>query len=165
MFQPVLLSILARMSGGGFGASKFWSHLPELTFASVIAYYAAVYSHTDWFFVPAVLWSFFAMETGHGTFYAMDGYGADGKRKQHLEIVFRPLYLLFKGDIYKPLYSWYMMGIKGFLIALPLGPIAALLNAFLWPFSYWLGFKIENNPEEAELLSGLFLGSIILCLE
>jgi hypothetical protein len=58
----------------------------------------------------------------------------------------------------KPLYSWYMMAIKGFLIGLPAGGITL---AALWPLSYWIGGRFKRN-EVSELLSGASAGLSIV---
>ena len=107
-------------------------------------------------------------EFGHGTFYAMIGYHdhnrdpskPDVPRIQTLEKVVRPIYTRLGGDIYNPLYSWVCMGVKGLLIGLAAGWYGLLL-AVLWPFAYWVGHRIEKQPEVAEWISGMFAGLII----
>lgn len=165
-------AITARMSGGGLYASKMWSRLPELMFALPFAY--ATYMKTGLWYVALISYivSFFTMELGHGTFYKMTGYvdanrdpdKADKPRIQSIEVVFRPIYKILGGDIYSPLYSWFMMAIKGSLIALPLvliNPILVLALAILWPFSYWICIKVDNNAEMAELFSGMMAGIVV----
>lgn len=171
---PVYMCIMARASGGGLFSESVWSRLPEILFALPLGFVSYLYA-SDFVYAYGVgliafTISLVAMEMGHGTVFTMTGYRdnnrdpdeADKPRIQTIEKIFRPIYVFFGGDIYKPLYSWYIMGIKGFLIALPLGPYA-LLNAVCWPVSYWIGRRVEHDINEVgEYLSGVFLASIMI---
>lgn len=164
IFLPVIMAFLARLSGGGLFAPKIWSRLPELCFAIPFGVYAGM--EYGWYWgVMAWVWSFFAMEMGHGTFYGMQGYNdhnreSENPRIQTLEKVFRPIYTALGGNIYHPAYSWVGMGLKGLLIGLPIAPWGLLL-AFLWPVSYWIGHRIERNPAVAEWVSGMMSGMVL----
>lgn len=166
-FIPIILSILARQSGGGIGARHLdkinatW--LPELIFAAVLAYFAP----SLYWFIPALVWSYIWMQSGHGTFYNMLGYNSpnDPDRIQTIEKIVRPVYNLFSGNIGHPAYSWVCMGFKGAMIAVPLGFTAVAVNAILWPLAYYIGNRIAGRNEIAECLSGAFLGLIIIGLQ
>lgn len=161
---PVVMAFLARLSGGGMFAPKIWSRLPEVLFAVPFGVYAWIEYGWYWGVVGFVC-SCYAMEMGHGTFYAMNGYNdhnreSDKPRIQTLEKVFRPLYIRLGGNIMKPAYSWYMMAIKGMLIGLPAAPWGLLLAA-LWPLSYWIGHRVEKNAEVSEWVSGMAAGLVL----
>lgn len=172
-----LMAYLARSAGGGQFGRSVWSPLPEMLFGLVIG--AAVWLNAGHWYcgAAAALWSYFNMEAGHGNFYAMKG--SQGTRIQKLELFkfpqwtrgqfvwvqstrwgFRPLYEKLFGDITHPGYSWFMMGVKGTLIGLPLFPFGLLL-AVLWPASYYLGFRIIKRDPAPEWYSG---GSAGLCV-
>lgn len=160
----LLLPILTRAAGGGLFApwlrdklGSFGSRVPEIIIVLIIGH-AAFGLH--WLALLAAAFSYLTYELGHGTFYTMNGRNPDEPdRVQTLEKLFGWAY---RGDKCKPAYSWFMMGIKGILIALPLGPVA-LLNGILWPAAYWLGWKAEKpgNHEVAEYMSGLALFVVI----
>lgn len=162
------MAALARASGGGLGAHILdkkghkkglmpfgMTWLPELLFGLVIGC-AVAYQHGIVWLLPAAYWSYFMMERGHGTVYQMNGWqSSDPNRKDSIEIPIRPIFKLFGWSIYHPSYSWACMGLKGFMIGLPLFPFGALL-AVLWPLSYAV-----KNSIWGEYLSGAFTG---LCL-
>lgn len=155
------MAFLARASGGGLFADRVWSRLPELLFSLPFGYAAYATTGRWWMGMIGWLWSFVAMELGHGTVYGMSGYrsGVAG-RIQTIERLVRPIYTRLGGSIYHPLYSWLCMGLKGLLIGLPLGIFAPLI-AVLWPAAYWVGHRVENQPEVAEWLSGMFAGLVV----
>lgn len=157
------MAIASRMSGGGLGASKVWSRLPELLLSLPLGYCA--YATTDKWYLGVIgfIVSFFAMELGHGTAYKMTGYDDFGKgRMQTLDKVLQPFYVNLGGNLKSPLYSWLFMGIKGLLIGLAAFPFGLLL-AILWPLSYWLGQVVEElNEPVAGYLSGMFAGLLIV---
>lgn len=148
-------------------APKIWSRLPEILFVVPIALAASGFLESITVFIVSLIFSYVAMEMGHGTFYKMKGYDdhnrpdPDKPRVQTIEKVFRPVYRLTVKSIYDPFYSWFMMGIKGALIAAPLGILSALANMVLWPTAYWIGHRKLNRPEYAEWISGAFMGLIL----
>lgn len=157
---PLYLALMARAAGGGLFASLVWSRLPEILFA-------LPFGVVSWFILgdpvagaASAILAFVGVELGHGTVYAMRGYedASQSGRIQTLERFVRPVYLALGGDIYRPAYSWVVMGVKGTLIgcaALPFG----LVLAVLWPAAYWIGRRIEPGINEvAEYLSGLCAG-------
>jgi len=157
------MSLIARAAGDDWFELKFvWGMLFALPFAYVS--YSIHNSYLMAIILYVICWR--AYEAGHGTFYGMNGYhdhnSETGKpRIQTLEKIFRPLYVWLGGDIMHPVYSWYMMGLKGFLIGLPLGWYALAL-AVLWPSAYWLGRRYEKSGAVAEYLSGMAAGTVIL---
>lgn len=102
--------------------------------------------------------SFFALSTGHGRFFGMQGANPADPNPEFIEKAFGWLY---RGDIHKPAYSWFCFGIKGLGIGLAAAPVGVLL-AVLWPFSYYASWKIANGTEAAEWLSGLSAALIVI---
>lgn len=162
------MSALARASGGGLGAhildarkdggkSPFnLTWLPEALFGLCIGL-ATGYEYGWLWTLPAFAWSYIFMQSGHGTFYNMQGWqSSNPDRKQTLEYVVRPVFNLFGWSIYTPRYSWACMGLKGAMIGLPLFPFGLLL-AFLWPLAYAI-----KDSELGEWLSGAFTGLCIV---
>lgn len=166
---PLLMAFLARLSGGGLFAGKIWSRLPELLFTWPFGLCLAVATNNSYIGLLGWIWSYFAMETGHGTFYEMIGYHdfnrdpnhPDKPRVETIEKAVRPVFVFFGGKIDTPLYSWVCMGFKGFLIGLPV-PIFGLSLILFWPFSYWIGQRVEKYEPIAEWLSGLIAGTVVL---
>lgn len=154
-------SFMARASGGGLFANKVWSRLPEIIFAVPFGYCAYHTSGLWYVGLIGFITSYFAMEMGHGTIYGMTGWRSDDPdRIQTIEKIVRPIYIKLGGNIYNPLYSWVCMGLKGLLIGLAAFPFGLLLAA-LWPFSYWIGHRVEKNPAVAEWVSGMMAGLVI----
>lgn len=162
LYIIVHMSIMARAAGGGLFAKHVWSRLPEILFALPIALAASSFFESIPVFIVSFIFSYVAMEMGHGTFYTMKGYASRTEgRIQTIEKILRPIYSLTGKTIYTPFYSWFMMGIKGALIAAPLGIIPAVINMVLWPTAYWIGHRKLNRPEYAEWISGAFMGLIL----
>lgn len=101
--------------------------------------------------------SYLGMQTGHGRFYAMKGANIADPNPEFIERAFGWLY---RGDIAKPAYSWYCMAIKGLIIGAAAFPFGLAL-AVLWPLSYYISFKLENDSHAAEWLTGGFAGIAI----
>lgn len=167
-----LMSILARMSGGGLISSyefnnkvinSIYKRIPEVLFAIIIGS-ASFHVYTPALASALTILSFFAMEMGHGTFYTMDGYKDFGRHRiQTIEKIVRPIYNLSGLSIYSPAYSWFCMGVKGLLIGIAMG-YWGLLLAVLWPTCYWIGHRIERFGAIAEYLSGMVTGVlVVLC--
>lgn len=179
---PIFMALTSRASGGGLWAkiipykdeknkarylvNSLYKRSHEIMFSAPFAYYT--YEKTGNPYLSALTWAwcYFMMELGHGTFYAMTGYVhsiKDGKdRIQTIEKVFRPLYRkAFRRPIEHPAYSWFMMSIKGTLIALPLGFISPVVGV-LWAACYYIGFRIEKHNYYAEYLTGAMSACFIL---
>ena len=109
-----------------------------------------------------MVWSFFAMETGHGNAFH-DGMGEHNypDRWQTLDYIVRPITNRLG---FAPRSKWYcriFMGVKGLFIGLPLG-WAALPLFVLWPLAYAIGFRyLRSDSEPAEWISGGFAGMLI----
>lgn len=156
------MAITARQSGGGLYADKLPKFLPELFFAAGFGY--AAFQYGGWIAaLLATAWSYLWMQTGHGTFYMMRGYhdhnrpDPDKPRKQTLEYVVEPVFNWLGVSKLHPSYSWACMGLKGFLIGLPVG---GLPLAIMWPCAYWAGAKLKNHAL-SELLAGAVAGVAI----
>jgi hypothetical protein len=159
---PIITALLARASGGGLGVSKmprWFNRVPELLFAAVIGYVAF---GLTWYAAIAMAWSFIAMELGHGNAYHMGVLQKDfPDRWQSLDYIVRPIARLFKFEPRSRGYCWIFMGLKGFLIATPLG-LPALSIIILWPLAYQISFSLTKDSSLGEWLSGLFIGAILM---
>lgn len=98
-----------------------------------------------------------AFATGHGRVYEMKGANLQDPKQEQLEVLFGWLY---RGDITKPGYSWYIMGLKGFFIGLAIPPIGLLL-AFLWPSAYSWSWTTQNTSASAEWVTVGFAGFMV----
>ena len=154
------MSFMARASGADW-AHKVWSRLPEILF--VLPFAIASYFLYDSPLLASIGFfvSYFSMEMGHGTFWNMTGYSSSTPgRIQSIEYVVRPIFKLFNMSIEQPAYSWVCMGLKGLLIASPLG-LYALPMLILWPLSYYLGMRVIKKSEYSEWISGGFSAILI----
>lgn len=160
---PLILALIARLHGGGL-----WPDCPKLLLkiAFGVPFGGAAYLLTGWPAAGLLGWAITASAyaAGHGTVYGMRGYDSptDPDRIERLERIIRPVWSLLGLNIARPAYSWAVMGLKGGLIGLPLGP-GALALAVLWPASYWIGRRVEANLNEvAEWVSGCAAGCVVL---
>jgi len=163
-FNIILMAFLARAAGGGLGVSELprWcNRIPELLFALPFGYCAWISTGSIGWGIFGWVWSFVAMEMGHGNVYRMTGIdGQFADRPQSIEKIVRPIFTRLGGDITKPHYSWVVMGCKGLLIGLPAFPCGLALTV-LWPFAYFIGNRTEKDSAVAEYLSGMFAGIVI----
>lgn len=163
----------ARASGGGVGANKVAGGTPECLFGIPIAMAAGLFWYvvTGWvgcFALVPVFWAWtvwMGMERGHTRVYTMGGAAVGYEKVSTIERL-GPQWVwerLFKRSIHTPAYSWWIMGIKGLLIGLPLGPFALLL-AVLWPLAYWLAFRWDGFRDDgsSEWLSGGFARTVTI---
>lgn len=151
------MAFLARASGGLIKLDQYnLTWLPELIFAAVIGF-ACAYEYAWWIFIPATGISYISMQSGHATAYHMGRRpeAAQGSRKQTLSYIIDPICKFFGLRLGEGPYCYLFMGLKGFLIGIPLGPYAFLLAA-LWPISYDLGETKGYNL--AEWISGASAG-------
>lgn len=149
-----LMAYLGRTAGGGQKADEVWSGLPELLFGSVIGLAVWYVTGVWWLALIGGLFSYGAMEKGHGNFFAMQGVKPGADDPEDLERWgFRTVFTrYFKGDIHTPAYSWWMMAVKGFLIGLPLFPMGLILVG-LWPAAYSFGYAVLKRAEASEWYS------------
>lgn len=159
---PLIMALLARASGGGLGVHKmpsWFNRVPEFLFAAIVGY--AAFGLT-WYALAATVWSFIAMEMGHGNAYHMGVHQHSfPPRKQSLDVIVLPISNWLGFENRSRGYGWLFMGLKGLLIALPLGWYA-LPMAVLWPLAYQISFSLTEDSGIAEWLSGAFLGTVML---
>lgn len=166
-----LFAFLTRAHGHGNEPDEPGSW-PEWLRPLSTAWYALTFGVTNYYtyenYTLAVAMAGFtawAFSTGHGNVYAMQGANPNGNGPEKLETWGgRWLYThLISKDIYKPAYSWFIMGLKGLLIGLAAAP-AGLILAGLWPLAYWLSFTAfkRGSSDVAEWVSGIYAASAIL---
>lgn len=136
-----------------------WDRLAAVILFAVAFGYAnyATY-HSVWLSLAAATLTVFAFNTGHGRFFGMQGANPTDPDAEFIEKAFGWLY---PGNIHKPAYSWFCMGIKGLGVGLAAAPVGLLL-IILWPFSYWFSWKFFDGTEVAEWVRGLFSGLVIV---
>lgn len=185
----ILLSLLARASGGGLGAHVLnkkgeidqatgldkggvmpfsLTMLPEILFGLCLASPLLFTGH--WFLWLLVGgWRYAWMETGHGIAYHMGRVpDQDPNRKQRLSVVVDWLAPKLGLQPFTRAWCWLFMGIKGFLIGVGCFPAGSLL-AVLWPLAYDLGWTLKERghiddmeaTEFAEYCSGAFAGVVL----
>lgn len=142
-------AVTARMSGGGLGGHKMPHLLPELLFGAMFLFVFGLNLHG----LLAMIWAAAWMQTGHAKAYHM-GFGFYNLTRKHtLDFVVEPLCKILNIDLGSERYCWLFMGIKGFLITLPIGGFGVLY----WPLSYWLGWKFFSKTVTAEYLTGFLV--------
>lgn len=147
-----IMALFARMCGASWTPKWFPA---EGAWAVAIA---ITVSSTVYQFIVITIFSYVAMQLGHGRVYGMNGANLTDPKPEAIEAIVQKLYT---GDITKPIYSWLCIGLKGFLIGLPLGILAGCLNALWWPFSYWLGMKKLGDGAYAEIAAGAGVGILV----
>ena len=154
----ISLPLLARLSGRGF----FW-RVPSI----LLTLPFGLESH-----IVGWLWSYVLFETGHGTAFHMgrSPSTAQSQRKQFLSPLVDTICCTLGHPLGGSLYCWLFMGLKGWLIALPLGSWYPLYFALVWPLSYEIGFHLRENwgfgkpTETGEYLTGFFTAVFFLGL-
>ena len=104
-----------------------------------------------------------AFSLGHGNFFAMQGSNPNGNGPEKLETWGARwfwLKVLRQPSIFVPAYSWWCMGIKGFLIGLGCAPFGVVL-AVVWPALYAFSFKRTNSSAFAEYTTAGCAGVLI----
>lgn len=183
VFLMTLMAILSSLAGGTFPGSKSFEKqitlfdkltinltwVPELIFAVVIG--AAVEYVTGSFilFVVATSVSYISMQTGHWTVLGWDQFHKDEfttRTRPTIEPVVDLIQDKMNMDRYtdsdglNPEYSRLFMGVKGFLIGLPVGGI---ITAVTWPLAYEIGNRLKRYVNFdthiiTELLAGAGVG-------
>lgn len=154
------MAALSRAAGGGLFADKVWSRLPEILFAVPFGVAAWQASGSIWCGIASWVWSYFAMETGHGNAYHMGFTEKDfPDRWQTLDYIVRPITGRLGFAPRSAGYCWVFMGLKGLLIGIPAGPVGLAL-ALLWPLAYYVGFKYKKDSAPSEWISGAFAGMV-----
>lgn len=115
--------------------------------------------------VLSTVWSYLWMQTGHGAIlhWGMEKI-RDPNRTQHLTPTVDKIAKVFKIEKNSTNYCRLFMGVKGFLIGLPVGGIVLF---FLWPLAYEIGARLRGkvpfDPHAlAEFLAGAFAGIAII---
>ena len=155
-------TIARHLDGDGLRFSLAW--LPELLFAVGFVY--PWLGIAPWYILPVIVAvSYLAMERGHWTVLAWDTVHKDefsDRKRPTLEPLVDWLYRVMTK--HKPMnrtqYSCLFMGVKGFLISLPI----AGLGVVAWPLGYELGHRLKDHAM-SEFLSGAFMGVIIVAFK
>lgn len=173
LLVPVM-AIISRASGSDdrFGTLwTGWSGFPELLYGIIFAQAGYLITGNWWLALILGIVSWRAMETGHGTFYDMQGWrGEDGPpnfgtpekpRYCDLDYILVPLFKIAGRNPKAPEYSWIAMGLKGLLIGLPLLTFASL-QSVLFVSAYAVNRAyMPNRPELAEWTAGMAAGLTI----
>lgn len=166
LFPSLIVTIAAanRIAGSGdIGNSSFVGG------ALIASYFGLIvgFHHSSILWgITASFWVYGWFQTGHGTAYDMGSNPsvALSGRKAPLSYVIDPLCKALGKPLGGVFYCWVFMGLKGFLMHLPLGPWAILM-AIQWPAAYWVGNclvpKTIDGEMVAELLSGAFSGAVL----
>ena len=170
MFERILtqmgdlmtLAIVSLAMGRSHGIGGIPLSRAVSTIAFVLIFGFGAYTLFGLWYAPLGLLSGVGIAIGHGEFYAMQGANPDSDMEPW-EKYPRKLWNLLGRSEYTPAYSWYMMGLKGLIIGLPLGPFAVLVSA-IWPTAYYISFKYTQSSALAEYLSAGFAGLLISCL-
>jgi hypothetical protein len=132
-----------------------WGKLAAKIYISALFGFANFYMFgLDWLAMAGAVITVSFLGLGHGRVYAMKGANLSDPKPEKLERWFGWLY---RGDITKPGYSWYIMGLKGFFVGLPIFPFNLPLAA-LWPAVYAWAFQHYKDSAPAEWLSCGFAG-------
>lgn len=158
----ILVTLLGALAGRAHGGGTVAGWPAWGRIVSVI-YLSALMGLANWmlfgFYAVAALataLTAFAFSTGHGRFFAMQGADLTDPNPEVLEKLFGWLYW---GDIAKPAYSWFMMGIKGFLIGAAVLPFGIVLAGAL-PTLYSWSFKTYKDSKPAEWFSGSVIAAL-----
>jgi hypothetical protein len=171
------MGITSRQSGGGLGARylpSWLTWLPEVFFSipfGVVLYllaYPLVGQYALGIGLLSSVWSYLWMQsaTAPGLHWGNGGYNPNRSSRLKPLVDFINRYT-FKADPSGEGYCWLYMGMKGFLIGLPVG---GLPLAVLWPMGYWIGDELydrgilKGEPAHAlkEFLAGVGAGLAIL---
>ena len=161
------MAVTSRMAGGGFGAHKLpkqvtW--LPEVLFSMP---FGAI-----WFyilgptlvgagaFVIATAVSYIFMQSATWPALRWESHEPNLNRTATLLPISDWIADKFDVELGDEAYSWIYMGVKGFLITLPVGGV---VGAILWPLGYELGSHAKGRVEKYGLdphaFSELFAGA------
>lgn len=143
-----LSALAGRAHGGGWDLG--WDRvLAKLWLGGIIGVANFLLFDTWLITILSIIVTISAFSTGHGRVWLMQGIQPPKQEPELLETLFGSFW---KGKIDQPAYSWFIMGLKGLFIALPIAPLGFLVY-FLWPLSYYISFKYYKTNEIAEWLS------------
>lgn len=161
LFIIAYMGIMSGWSGGSLLGHKMFGRLdfmPEILFA--LGFVFAWYSFVGWWALFVGVWSYGWMQaaTANGLHWGR------GEYKPHRDTSFSPIVNkiadIFSIDRSSAWYCRVYMGVKGFLITLPVGG----LGFILWPLGYEMGDKVKNHTV-SEVTAGAGAGlSIVIAL-
>ena len=149
------MAIMASYCGGSFPLKVKWpvSWMPELLFG--LGVFAALYDVNILYAVLSSIVAAFAMRaaTANGLHWG------DGEYKKERDTWFSPFvnWLADQGhiDYSSAAYCRLYMGVKGFIMTLPIGG----LGAILFPLGYDLGHMLKGKVKDSNLYRELFSGT------
>lgn len=164
----LLMALMAwahRLHGGGWPSS--WSRAVSTGIYALVFALANYYIYDLWqLALLSALVSGWGLSKGHGNVYEMEGVNVTNDEPEWLERyggrwAWRKLERWTGKDIYTPEYSWFIMGLKGLIIGLPVAPVGVAL-ALLWPAGYWFGFVYRDKDDgTVEWASGAGAGLVV----
>lgn len=171
----VSMATLSRLSGSGFGKQWGVSWLPELLFSFVIGISCAWGVDSLFAFIPAII----ALIIGTAISYAgkqaatwgalrWEKHEPNAERTATIKPVVDWIAKRFGWKIGDEGYSWIWMGVKGFIIGLPIG---GLPLAILYPLGYEIGShakgRVSFDPHAvSEIAAGAGAGlAIVIFIE
>lgn len=152
------MAIFSGWAGGTLVGHKLFGKLnfmPELLFALCIG--CSLYPVIGLFAVIAVAWSYIWKNTGHANALPWGDGGHNPERRNTLSPMVHWICNKLGIELYSRGFAWVFMGVKGFLISLPVGG----LGIIGYPLGYEIGKRL-NNHLYSELLSGFFIGLNVL---
>jgi hypothetical protein len=160
MLMVLYMAFTSAWSGGSLWPSQYlpkWATwFPEALFALGFVY--ALYPVIGYWSVLAGIWSYIWMQsaTAPGLHWGDGNYNPE--RTSTLKPLADWIAGLFKIHPSTKQYCWIYMGLKGFLIGLPVGGI---VTAFLWPLGYEIGHRAGKHAV-SEMLAGAGAGIAIV---
>tara|TARA_R110002020_G_scaffold10785_4_gene40945 strand:- start:7207 stop:7710 length:504 start_codon:yes stop_codon:yes gene_type:complete len=155
---PIYTALMAAWAGGSLWPSHYlkgvWTNLPEVLFALPFAY--VLYPLIGWYSLLVLPWVYIWMQTGHANALPWGDGGHNTGRTNTLSPVVRRICGFLAIPLYTKPFCRVFMGVKGFLISLPIGGIGCIG----WALGYDLGHKMGKHVY-SELLSGAFMGASI----
>lgn len=146
----ILMGILGRMSGNGFGQKWGASWLPE---AIMCIPYGAALGYVLWSVNPIVAViagvigyaiSYAGMQSATWYFLRWESHETDTTRNGTLKPVVDFIADRFGFKLGDEGYAWIGAAVKGFIIGLPVGGV---LTALLWPLGYEIGSHAKGRVE------------------
>ena len=153
-FIIIYMAICSGWAGGTlwgfniFGKLKF---MPEVLFTLPFAY--VLYPLVGWWSLIALPWVYMWKQTGHANALPWGDGGHNVNRTNTLSPLVKWICRKLGIEYYSRGFAWVFMGVKGFLISLPVGGLGILG----YPLGYELG-KRTGKHLYSELLSGAFIG-------
>ena len=158
---PIAMAVLSGWAGGTLVGHKLFGKLkfmPELLFALFIGY--AVFPILGFYALIPVIWSYIWKQTGHANALPWGDGGHNPDRTNTLSPAVKWICNKLGIELYSRGFAWVFMGLKGFLISLPVGG----LGVVGYPLGYEIGKRLKNHLY-SEMLSGFFIGlNVILFL-